>query len=87
MTATEKTRTATGRVVSDKMNKSITVMIERRVKHPTYHKYIKRSTKICAHDEDNVCRIGDLVTIFETRPLSKSKSWSLLRIEEGITNV
>jgi small subunit ribosomal protein S17 len=76
-----------GKVVSDKMNKSITVMIERRVKHPLYGKYIKRSTKVHAHDENNECNIGDTVTIQESRPLSKTKSWKLLSINEKASNV
>jgi small subunit ribosomal protein S17 len=83
MTATEQPRMASGRVVSDKMDKSITVLIERRVKHPIYHKYVKRSTKLHAHDENNACKMGDLVTICETRPISKSKSWCLVKIEES----
>jgi small subunit ribosomal protein S17 len=87
MTATEQPRMASGRVVSDKMDKSITVLIERRVKHPIYHKYVKRSTKLHAHDENNECKMGDLVTICETRPISKSKSWSLVKIEESAAKV
>lgn len=75
-------RTLTGRVVSDKMDKTITVMIERRVKHPIYGKYVKRSTKLHAHDESNQCRIGDLVTIRETRPLAKTKAWALVEVVE-----
>jgi small subunit ribosomal protein S17 len=75
-------RTATGTVVSDKMNKSISVLIERRVKHAIYGKYITRSSKLHAHDESNECKIGDVVTIQETRPLSKTKSWTLVKIEE-----
>ncbi len=75
-------RTLTGRVVSDKMNKSIVVLIERRVKHPMYGKYLSRSSKLKAHDENNECRIGDLVTIAESRPISKTKSWTLVKIEE-----
>jgi small subunit ribosomal protein S17 len=75
-------RTLTGRVVSDKMQKSITVLVERRVKHPMYGKYITRSSKIHAHDENNECKFGDLVTISETRPLSRTKSWTLVRIDE-----
>lgn len=75
-------RTATGKVVSDKMDKTITVLIERRVKHPVYGKYLTRSSKIHAHDENNECKIGDLVTVSETRPLSKSKTWKLLGIVE-----
>lgn len=75
-------RTLTGRVVSDKMNKSIVVLIERRVKHPMYGKYLSRSSKLKAHDENNECHIGDLVTIAESRPISKTKSWTLVKIEE-----
>src|SRR5690625_6919261 len=78
----KRRRTETGRVVSDKMDKSITVLIERRVRHPLYGKYITRSSRIHAHDEDNECRIGDVVTISDSRPISKTKSWELLRIEE-----
>ena len=74
-----------GRVVSNKMDKSITVQIERRVKHPVYKKYISRSTKLHAHDENNECQIGDLVTIAQCRPLSKTKTWRLVRVEERAT--
>ena len=84
MSAAEKrTRTATGKVVSNKMDKTITVMIERRVKHPVYGKYITRSSKIHAHDESNQCGIGDTVTVGETRPISKSKTWKLLEVVES----
>lgn len=82
-----KTRTVTGRVTSDKMDKTITVMLERKVKHPVYGKYVKRSTKLHAHDEKNECNIGDLVTVQETKPFSKSKSWSLVKIEERAAKV
>lgn len=75
-------RTLTGRVVSSKMNKSITVLVERRVKHPLYGKFITRSSKLHAHDEKNDCNEGDLVTIKECRPISKSKNWMLVSIEE-----
>lgn len=75
-------RTVTGRVVSDKMDKTITVLVERRVKHAMYGKYITRSSKLHAHDEKNECKIGDVVTVYETRPLSKTKTWALLRVEE-----
>ena len=86
MTAAEKrTRTATGRVVSNKMDKTITVLVERRIKHPLYGKYIKRSKKIHAHDEENQCQEGDLVTIEETRPISKSKSWKLSSVDRKAT--
>lgn len=84
---TKSARTATGKVVSDKMDKTVTVLIERRVKHPIYGKYITRSSKIHAHDENNECKAGDTVTVSETRPLSKSKSWTLLRIEETATQI
>ncbi|WP_053979659.1 30S ribosomal protein S17 [Marinagarivorans algicola] len=75
-------RTLTGKVVSDKMDKSITVLIERRVKHPIYGKYVSKSSKVKAHDEANECNIGDLVTIAESRPLSKTKNWSLVKVDE-----
>jgi len=88
MTDTASTaRTMSGKVVSDKMNKSITVMIERRVKHPIYGKYVKRSTKLHAHDENNECNIGDTVTVQETRPLSKTKSWKLVKVDIKASNV
>ncbi|GHD38640.1 30S ribosomal protein S17 [Parahalioglobus pacificus] len=88
MTAAEqRTRTATGRVVSNKMDKTITVLIERRVKHPVYGKYITRSSKIHAHDEQNSCNIGDTVTVSESRPLSKTKTWQLVEIVEAATAV
>ena len=86
MSAAEKrTRTATGKVVSNKMDKTIIVMIERRVKHPVYGKYITRSSKIHAHDEDIQCGIGDTVTVAESRPISKSKTWKLLEVVESAT--
>ncbi len=78
----EKLRTLTGRVVSNKMDKTITVQVERLVKHPLYGKYIKRSTKMLAHDEDNQCRMGDLVAITTSRPLSKRKTWTLVKVLE-----
>lgn len=80
-------RTRSGTVVSDKMDKSITVLIERRVKHPVYGKYITRSTKLHAHDEDNSCQVGDKVTIRESRPLSKTKNWTLVSIDERAASV
>ena len=73
-------RTLTGKVVSDKMQKGITVLVERRVKHPLYGKYMTRSTKLHAHDENNECGVGDLVTIKESRPLSKTKTWALVEV-------
>ena len=75
-------RTLTGRVISDKMDKTITVLVERRVKHPIYGKIVKRSTKVHAHDEENQCRIGDTVTVEQCRPLSRTKTWRLLRVNE-----
>ncbi|MCG6936356.1 MAG: 30S ribosomal protein S17 [Proteobacteria bacterium] len=75
-------RHVTGRVVSNKMEQSITVLVERKVKHPVYGKYIKRSTKLHAHDAQNECNEGDLVTISECRPISKTKSWKLEKIIE-----
>jgi small subunit ribosomal protein S17 len=80
-------RTLSGKVVSDKMDKSITVLIERRVKHPVYGKIVNRSTKIKAHDESNQCGIGDVVTIKETRPLSKTKSWTLVEVVEKAAEI
>ncbi|WP_299494147.1 30S ribosomal protein S17 [uncultured Shewanella sp.] len=76
----DKIRTLQGRVLSDKMDKSITVAIERKVKHPLYGKFLKRTTKIHAHDEQNQCNAGDVVTIRECRPLSKTKSWTLVEV-------
>lgn len=69
-------------VVSDKMDKSITVAVERKVKHPIYGKFVKKTTKFKAHDEENTCGIGDTVLIMETRPLSKTKNWRLVEILE-----
>ncbi len=75
-------RTVTGRVLSNKMDKSITVLVERKVKHPLYGKYVKRSTKLHAHDEENTCREGDTVSIAQCRPLSKTKTWRLVEVLE-----
>lgn len=80
-------RTLNGRVVSNKGDKTISVLVERFEKHPVYGKYIKRSTKIAAHDENNECQIGDLVTISECRPLSKSKAYRLVEIIERAVQV
>ena len=85
--AEKRARVAMGKVVSNKMDKTITVLVERRVKHPVYGKYITRSSKIHAHDENNECGIGDTVTVAETRPISKSKSWKLLEVVESATPV
>ena len=71
-----------GVVVSDKMDKSIVILVERKMKHPIYGKFLKRSTKFMAHDENNDCHIGDRVRIMETRPLSKNKCWRLVEIIE-----
>lgn len=82
MTEQATARTLSGRVVSNKMDKTIVVMIERKVKHPLYGKIIKRSTKVHAHDENNECNIGDTVTVVESRPQSKTKSFKLVSIDE-----
>ncbi len=73
-------RTVAGKVISDKMDKTITVLVERQIKHPMYGKYLRRSTKIKVHDEENTCKAGDLVTIAECRPISKNKSWRLVEV-------
>ena len=78
-------RTLTGRIVSDKMDKTITVLVERRVKHPVYGKILTKSSKIKAHDESNDANTGDLVTIAECRPVSKAKAWKLVNIDERAT--
>ncbi len=78
-----KLRTITGRVVSNKMNKTITVLVERVVKHPVYGKYIKRSTKMMAHDEQNICHEGDVVAITSCRPMSKNKAFKLVQVLES----
>lgn len=80
-------RTVTGTVVSNKMDKTITVLIERRVQHPVYGKIIRRSSKVHAHDEENACGIGDTVTVSECRPLSKTKTWVLQSIDEKAREV
>jgi len=78
-----KLRTISGRVVSNKMDKTITVLVERVVKHPVYGKYIKRSTKLMAHDEQNLCQEGDVVSITSCRPFSKNKTFKLVQILES----
>lgn len=84
MSEAKVVRTLTGRVVSDKMDKTVTVLVERKVKHPLLGKVVRRSKKYHAHDEDNECRQGDLVMIEECRPLAKTKSWRVSRlIEKG----
>ena len=75
-------RIQTGSVVSDKMDKSAVVLIERRVKHPIYGKFVKKSTKLHIHDENNECSVGDTVQISECRPISKTKSWKLVKVVE-----
>jgi len=80
-------RTITGKVISNKMDKSITVLIERRVKHPVYGKYLTKSSKVHAHDEANECSPGDIVKVKQVRPLSKTKTWALVSIEEKAVQV
>ncbi|TWJ18328.1 30S ribosomal protein S17 [Geobacter argillaceus] len=80
MTERGHKKTQTGVVVSDKMNKTVVVKVDRIVKHPVYNKYIKRSAKYKAHDEENQCKIGDRVQIIESRPLSKEKCWKVRQI-------
>ena len=83
MSEEQKTqRTVVGRVVSDKMDKTVSVAIERKIKHPVYGKYIRRTTKVLAHDAANECKAGDRVAISECRPVSKNKSWSVVDIVE-----
>ena len=77
---TDTARIVTGKVISDKMDKSATVMIERKVKHPVYGKYIRRSTKLHIHDAENSCQEGDTVVIEQCRPISKTKSWRLVEV-------
>lgn len=81
-TAEKLQRTLTGTVTSNKMQKSITVLIERRVKHPKYGKFINRSTKLHAHDENNECGMGDVVIVEQCRPISKTKAWRLVKVVE-----
>lgn len=75
-------RPLTGRVISNAMDKTITVLVERRVAHPLYGKYVRRSTKVHAHDEQNKCDVGDVVMVEQSRPLSKTKTWRLVKIIE-----
>jgi small subunit ribosomal protein S17 len=85
---TEKlVRTLSGRVVSDKMDKTVTVLVERKVKHPLIGKVVRRSNKFHAHDESNECKEGDLVVIQESRPLSKTKTWVVSKIVSKATGV
>ena len=81
MSDNEKTlRTVEGRVVSNKMQKTVTVLVERQIKHPLYGKYIRRSTKLHAHDEEGACKEGDVVRVSECRPLSKTKNWRVVEV-------
>jgi len=82
MSDTKVVRTTNGRVVSNSMNQTITVLVERREKHPLYGKFIRRSKKVHVHDEKNECNVGDMVTISECRPISKTKCWKLVEIVE-----
>jgi len=84
MTAEAKktTRSVSGRVLSNKADKTVSVMLERRVKHPLYKKYVRRTTKVLAHDEENTCQEGDWVLVEECRPISKHKSWRLVKVLE-----
>jgi small subunit ribosomal protein S17 len=78
-------RAITGRVISDKMDKTVSVSVERLIKHPVYGKYIRRTSKVLAHDESNECKAGDLVTISECRPMSKKKAWQVVNVVERST--
>ncbi|MGB5255552.1 MAG: 30S ribosomal protein S17 [Sedimenticolaceae bacterium] len=79
---TAENRTLQGRVVSDKMDKSITVVIDRFVKHPLYGKFVRKSTKVHAHDENNECKTGDVVVVEQCRPVSKTKTWRFIKLIE-----
>jgi small subunit ribosomal protein S17 len=83
MSETQIERTVTGVVTSTGMEKTVTVKVERKVPHPLYKKYIRRSSKLHVHDENNQCQIGDVVTIKQCRPLSKTKSWTLVKVEQN----
>jgi small subunit ribosomal protein S17 len=87
MTEAKTKRTLVGRVVSNKMDKTVTVLVERRVKHPVYGKYVVQSTKFHAHDESNNVNEGDVVEIAETRPVSRTKSWAVTRVVEAAAAV
>jgi small subunit ribosomal protein S17 len=81
-TEEKRKRTLVGRVVSDKMDKTVSVAIERLIKHPAYGKYIRRTSKVMAHDENNECKAGDRVAISECRPVSKNKAWTVVNVVE-----
>ena len=80
-------RTLTGKVVSNSRDKTIAVLVERKVRHPIYKKYIKRSTKVHAHDEKNVCGLGDVVKVSESKPFSKTKNWALVEVVEKSVSI
>ena len=80
-------RTLTGKVVSNSRDKTIAVLVERKVRHPIYKKYIKRSTKVHAHDEKNECGLGDVVRVSESKPLSKTKNWALVEVVEKSVSI
>ncbi len=79
---TKNQRTITGRVISNKMDKTVSVAVERLIKHPVYGKYIRRTTKVLAHDANNECNAGDRVTIAECKPISKNKAWAVVNVVE-----
>ena len=83
-TEEKRKRTLVGRVVSDKMDKTVSVAIERLIKHPAYGKYIRRTSKVMAHDENNECKAGDRVAISECRPISKNKAWTVVNVVERV---
>jgi small subunit ribosomal protein S17 len=87
MSEAKKGRTLTGKVVSDKMNKTVTVLVERKVTHPLYGKIIRRSQKFHAHDESNECHPGDIVLIQECRPLSRTKSWRVTQLVQKAAEI
>ena len=80
-------RVLTGKVVSNSRNKTIAVLVERKVRHPIYKKYIKRSTKVHAHDENNECGLGDVVKVSESKPFSKTKNWALVEVVEKSVSI
>ena len=86
-TQTQEVGVVTGKVISNKMDKSITVLVERQIRHPMDGKQVRRSTKLKAHDENNVCQEGDIVRIKETRPISKTKTWTLVDVVETAVKI
>lgn len=84
---TQEVGVVTGKVISNKMDKSITVLVERQIRHPMYGKQVRRSTQLKAHDENNVCQEGDIVRIKETRPISKTKNWTLVDVVETAVKI